>query len=709
MKYKLLLNNSDSKKELMTLNQIHSKYIKLDSLPNKLLNEMIDSYIKHKGYLHIINKNNNIHLAKKTKPPSLSSNTNNKRINSARLNKYLTPKNNNFKSIEVDNKKLKEKLSLKHKNYSAININDNSYNFHQKNQKNIINEDKKLLIYVNQVKVRIKGNKEDEKCNNSSKCKAPGKQKKENIKKLPFSKTANNFNTFKQNKTSGIFQKNKLLQEPMNSEKAIQTTLHHSNSVKNTSQMFLDKKKEIEKKISLIKEKVRNYFTKHRFSSIKDYFNDWLYYKRKKDYQKKIYLDEDSLYIYLKDKIGIKINKNEIQQIFQCNKTIFDIDNFKYFFFEENSGNKPLSIKDNFLFKETLFNSYNKFNKTNNNFASFSDVIKSSKDKMPNFKNDLLMSVLKEQKSKIVDQICTNFILNNTKNEYDYFEFYNLFQNLNIDKKIINKKVIKKVFNKYKNENDKVDIKYFIINLYRNDQINKEIFCEIEEDNKNLVNQNYYNSKPILLHLNRIEFPYKNKSNFKSTLIKKREKINDFNDNKQPSSIKEIERYKFKSTSPCFKKEIDFNNKINNNYTSNLSKFMKYNETKAAQRKLKKKKFFTLYDSGLRDKNLTSIVKSTKKKVVDVGGYKTIRINKKYQSDTVNTVTTKDNNDTYTQKLNKIERPISAYSKCLFGINSNNNNNNYRNNTKCFGNETLKIVSEDTRMQNLNSDIINLI
>ena len=42
---------------------------------------------------------------------------------------------------------------------------------------------------------------------------------------------------------------------------------------------------------------------------------------------------------------------------------------------------------------------------------------------MPNFKNNLLMPVLKGHKSKIVDKICDNFILNNKKNEYGYFEF----------------------------------------------------------------------------------------------------------------------------------------------------------------------------------------------------------------------------------------------------------------------------------------------
>ena len=66
-----------------------------------------------------------------------------------------------------------------------------------------------------------------------------------------------------------------------------------------------------------------------------------------------------------------------------------------------------LYINDYLLLKQALFNSYKELNK----------------DKMPNFKNNLLMPVLKEQKSKIVDKICDNFILNNKNNEYGYFEF----------------------------------------------------------------------------------------------------------------------------------------------------------------------------------------------------------------------------------------------------------------------------------------------
>ena len=90
---------------------------------------------------------------------------------------------------------------------------------------------------------------------------------------------------------------------------------------------------------------------------------------------------------------------------------------------------------------------------------------------------------------------------------------------------------------------------------------------------------------------------------------------------------------------------------------------------------------------------------------MDLSSYKTIRIKKKYQANTINNITTKSNIDYNTKKQETAERPISAYSKCLLGI----NNNNYRNYSNYFENKTEKIVLEDSRMQNLNSDIINFI
>ena len=280
-------------------------------------------------------------------------------------------------------------------------------------------------------------------------------------------------------------------------------------------------------------------------------------------------------------------------------------------------------------------------------------------------------------------------------------------QNLNIDKKIINKKVIKNVFNKYKKENEKVDIKYFIYNLYRNDTIKNEIFC-YEEDNKNTksnIGPNYYNSNPINLHLNKIEFPNKNNSKNKMQINKIIQKNNNSNEMKQKPQIQGIERYKYKAKTPSFKSEINFNKKMNNyNYSTQLNKFMKFSESKV-MKKLKKKNLFSLYDTSLKSNNQTSILKANKQKMMDLSSYKTIRIKKKYQANTINNITTKSNIDYNTKKQETAERPISAYSKCLLGI----NNNNYRNISNYFENETIKIVSEDTRMQNLNSDIINLI
>ena len=706
MQYNFLLR-SDSKKEKKTLKKIISKYISIDSLPNKLLNDMIGFYIKNKEYLSISDKNKNFRLLKKIKTTSLASQIINKRNNSSKLRNDLTHKSTNFNLINRD-KKMKETHTFKHKNYSAININENSYNFHQIGKTEIISQDKMSLIYFNKENKKIKEENEDEKCNISPRYFINEYQNKDIINKPEFSKTTNHCNLNSQRIKSITSQKNTLLQTPNKSDKNFQVKLQNSESVKNTNKIFLDKNnnREIETMTSLIKDKVKKYFIKHRFSSVKDYFNDWLYYKRKKDYQKRVYLDEDNIYHYLKEKIGMKIFKNEVNKIFKCNKKFFDINCFKNFFFEENSGRKKLFMNDLHLFKYAMFNPNKKFNKNKNLFFPFSDFLKSSKDKMPNFKNNLLMSVLREHKSKIVDNICNNYFLNNKKDEYDYFEFYNLFQNLNIDKKIINKKEIKNIFNKYKKENEKLDIKYFIYNLYRNDTIKKEIFCYQESNNKNTksnISPNYYKSNPITLHLNKIEFSNDNNSKNKAQINKISEKNNNNNEMNQKPQIHRIENYKYKVKTPSFNSEINFNKKMNNYYYSTQSsKFIKFNESKIIK-KNKEKNLFSLYNNSLKSNNQTSILKENNQKLVDHNGYKTIRIKKKYQADTVHT--TKLNTDYNIKKQITMERPISAFSKCLLGI----NNNNYRNYSNYFENKTEKIVLEDSRMQNLNSDIINFI
>ena len=103
----------------------------------------------------------------------------------------------------------------------------------------------------------------------------------------------------------------------------------HSQSMTNTTKSFFDKKgRKLNTITSKIKEEVQNYFIKYKFSSIKDYFNDWLYFKRKKDYQKKLTLDEDDIYYYLMAYISFENHYFYLQ-----NLSLFDIKlqkNWKY-------------------------------------------------------------------------------------------------------------------------------------------------------------------------------------------------------------------------------------------------------------------------------------------------------------------------------------------------------------------------------------------
>ena len=313
------------------------------------------------------------------------------------------------------------------------------------------------------------------------------------------------------------------------------------------------------------------------------------------------------------------------------------------------------------------------------------------------------MITLKEHKEKIIDEIGNNFIENNKKSEFYYSEFCNLFEYLNLDKKIINKKTIKKLFDKYKNENEKVNIKYFINNFNKDEIIKDELFNEkesyknnIPEPSKKINIINYYNSNPINLHLNKIEFNSKTRKQLINNIEKNNSK--DFTP-KSPFNI--IEQYKYKSPTSHFKKNVN-NNKYNNSH--GISKFMKFNESKLFM-KFKKKKYFALYDSCLKINNLANEMKKNKQKALKLNNFKTIRIRKKYQSNAniLNNTAAKIKNNNF-KKFNLIGRPLSSHIKCLIGI-----NNNIRNCSSSMSNRTVKLFSEESRVQNLNSDIINLI
>ena len=715
MKNDLTLNYNDSKKGIKKKSKkINYKYIKIGSLPNKLLNDMVKTYIKNKGNMKKSFSNYHINLKKNTKRTFLLLNDTNKRLSSARLmkGKNISPRSKSFNSIESNSLKQRGKFSFKHKNYSAIDINDNSYNFHKRAPKKFINQDKKLLIYVNKNSDKISFNDvyedENEKNSITPRYFINEYRQKENIKNFPLTQKQNNFQLINQKHSFEILKKNKLLETQYKSEKNVESKLKKSQSLRNISRSLLGKNnREIEKLTFLIKEEVKQYFIKHRFSSVKDYFNDWLYYKRKKDEQKKLNLNEDSIYYYLKEKIGIKIYKNEVQKIFKCKKKLFDLNNFKNFFFDDNE--KYIYGNDSQLSKHTLFNSYKRLNKNKGLIlSSFSNIFNDTKNKIPKFNNNLLISKIEEHKSKIIENICRTLIENNKKTEYDFFEFYSLFQNLNIDKKLINKNMIKKIFSYYKKENDKIDIKYFINHFYRSNKIQNELLHEKDESEKNTVVppkqiQSYCYRNPISLHLNKIEFPFKAKLKNMTQLNINKEKINNNkNELRNPPSLFETDKFLFKSSSPSLKNDMNFNKKNDNSFQINkLIKFSEFQKMK----KLKQKNIYNLHDSSARNNNSTGIMRDNEsKRELNLNDYKTIIIKNQYKSNTINNIISKGDN--YNNKnLKIIHRPVSAYNKCLLGI----YNYNFKHHSKSHKFENLKFISDDSNIGNLNSDIIKFI
>ena len=687
MKHNLLINYINSKKANKPLNEKKSSHFNFDFFHNKLLKNAIESNIFFNGYISLSNTRSHYYFKKKEKSMNHIFSSDNKRNNSSKNKTDLTPRTI-FNSVNSDKRETK-RYSFKSKNLSSINISDNSYNFH-KEQNEIINSDKKLLIYFN------KNNLKEEE--NLSYNTFKHKNFSENILNKYSAKDKKDY--LHKKLTKSEFIKSKLFES--NNDKKVSKTLRPkidkkiqviipSQSAKNISKISQSTttKEDTSKFVQLIKNKAKNYFIEHRFSSVKDYFNDWLYYKRKKDYQKKLYLDVDSIYYYLKDKIGIKIFKNQVSKIFNCNNTVFDINQFKDFFFEENSGQKSLLINKKLLLNNNLFNSYNYFKKNKGySFSSFSDIIKSTKTKNPIFKNNLLIRVLKENKSKIIDKICDNLVENDKKEEYDFTEFNNLFEQLNLDKNVVNKKMTKKLFNKYKNKNEKVNIKYFINNLESIDDDKNELFKDKEENKENMIEtprrkayHKFFYSNPINLHLNKIQFKDNNEDNNKT----------------KSSPINKIEKYSFKSNTLTTKVEKNINN------TSQTNKLIKFNELKK-NKKLKKKKFCILFDSGAKSMNQSNMIKSIKPKFIKSNDNKTIKVENKFRTNYNHNITLKEI-DKNIKKFATLTRPVSVYNKAFLEMNINNN----KNNSNYIDNRIQKLFSEDSKIQKLNSDIIDLI
>ena len=237
---------------------------------------------------------------------------------------------------------------------------------------------------------------------------------------------------------------------------------HNMNDKNNNNS--INKNNDINKneiKFNSIKAKVRNYFI-GKFNNIKEYFNDW-------KEQGKDYININDLHKYLNNKIKFKISKDETNKLFGVyfKKNIFDVNNFKYLFFEEQS-NKKLSIQVNNLkyynkmFIKSLSDGYLSLNCAKNN-----NIIYYEKHKY--FE---LLNLVKEHKNKLLKK----YKENEKEEGFNYNEFLALIYSILIEsKKSYYDNAIKKLFEKYKSKNtETINIISFFEKIdYKNNKLDK--------------------------------------------------------------------------------------------------------------------------------------------------------------------------------------------------------------------------------------------
>ena len=761
------------------LNRIKSKNKSSEIFHNKLLNNIIElnkfdndfSLSNYNRQKEKDIKNNFNYTIRKMNSAIMRNNqsqinNNNNEYSNMHIkynNLFVKKKNNsNFlgdiykkqnKTINEENKLIKFDISTK-------------YNF--PNNINSIKKNNTRIFYRNNLKI-----KEDEKCNKMAKyVNILEKKMKEKLMQITNFEDINccyqtikikNSKNNKTNKNNGnknilfldinnIYKLNNIEKSndniPKNNISTFKNNNLYINSKNNSKPKHLSTNKEnampnLDKFIQYIKEEVKNHFIKNNFESIKDYFNDWLFYGRLNNNKNKLYLDLEDIYYYLKEKLELKISKEQISKMFNNNSVYFDIDNFKNFFFEENSGKEFFIITKDFLLKKSKLDFDSKINKPNYILSPITPNNLRENIIDNNYKIDLLFNTLKEQKSKILDIICDYNSENKDKIEYEYNDFYNLINSLKIDKNIFEPKIIKAIFLKYQNKNKKLNIKYFINILYGNNNITKECLLEDKEPkviNKiKAINKNdniIYNNKKLKNHS--VINPKINENN-----INKRNKIklnrnntinNNLNKNTDGSSdymdivvkpkeqyfknkIKKYEKFKKKSITPSFKQNILVNQSVSSSHHMDI--LDKISESKRIKKY--RKKSFGFFDKIIIENSKNSLIgedlnsndkekrlvknikknktKSKRKKLFKYNNFKTIKIRKKYNLNKENQTSKNDNNK---EKHYKVKMRLSAYIK------SKRKYNKIKKISSIKKYEIPKIF-EESRIQYLNSDIIDLI
>ena len=703
MKVKIPINRNNYINKNM-FNKIKNKQssIDIDFFHNKLLNNIIEINHFDEGIWGIYKFNNkNINRNKVVIPFKASL----KKTNSAII-KSGQPKRTNLSSAKVsiikNNNFFTQSLILRNKNddnykffsksvnniKSSINSVNNSI-IHSKNKDNKLKKFANILEKKMKEKIRKIANIEDVNCCYHNKIK-----NKENIK----------------------INDNKIITYLVEENK-------NNNLIPRKLSQYEKQKIFMHNLFKYVKEEVKKYFIQNGFSSIKEYFNDWLLYKKNNIHKNKSYLDVDEIYIYLKEKISLNIAKEYVNLIFHNIK--FDIKNFKNFFFEENSGKTSFIITDNCLLKKLNSEITNKNNKDNNYTLSpnSSYFLKNTQNNY-NIKYELLFKSLKKYRAKLLDKIC-DCSTNDNKIEYEYNEFYKLIDSLNINKELSDSKIIKKIFLKYQNKS-KINIKDFIKDLYGNQNTNnKESLEKYKTSNLKLIidKKNNNINKNLLLKensqiLNR-KLNVNNNNNISNNKSNSQKQFNNYmNKNTEGSEYnnkyieskniffrKRIEKYLRKTLSPSNEKRKKSNksaiNKYNKNSDSKIGEISNKKVSAFSDKNTKENSINSLINSNREEKILKidskriSLKKKPKKEKTSFNKFKSIRLR---SNNKLNKDIDKDNKS----KINYLSRSRSSYNKIEKFRYKTPNYSNF------MENQMMKI-SKESRINNLNSDIIDLI
>ena len=324
--------------------------------------------------------------------------------------------------------------------------------------------------------------------------------------------------------------------------------------------------------INSIRESVKNYFI-GKFHNIKEYFDDW-------DEQGLGKININNIYKYMNNKIKFRISKEEITKLFGLygRKNYFNLENFKYFFFEQPSNEKLSIQKDNYNKLE------NRVTKSSSEGILVIDNNKNDHNLHYNDKNKYneLINIIREQNDNKLIKVILN---NKNEDELNYNEFYNLIYSfIPKNKKKYFDSEIKRIFNIHKIKNEeKINIKNFFEKI-NNKKENFKLFNNTNSTFSNIkkeINQGY------------ATFYEKKVNNNKNKFI----------DNRNQENIFSKKNANFSKTNNMFYKKKDIEEtKINkSDKLINLTKGDKSQEIKEEKKK-RPIKYFTF--NAIRGKSI---------------------------------------------------------------------------------------------------------